>query len=247
MAKIREFLLLTVMATCGEAALVRYDFSGTFAGSTFSSTVMGDPFRTTSPFSSTYNGFVEFDDLVPPSPASDIAVFGATDYAVDFGSSTWTYANDSDHGNDRIVFFRRQTDTEGRFTLTLNQQRNISSLPRDEFLTFQIVGSGTQIYTTTRALSLSSFQSGQVNGGISDYYTDVSTQRTAMLPTGFSTQAASVPEPASWFMMILGFGLVGAASRLGSAIRFGRPSHSIFALAKRQLAPVGSRFGYNSL
>lgn len=70
------------------------------------------------------------------------------------------------------------------------------------------------------------FPGGNNNFG-TEFRTDAAGDVTSLLVTQFSLtpQAAAVPEPASWGLMLVGFGAVGAALR--SRRRTGKPVYSL--------------------
>lgn len=77
------------------------------------------------------------------------------------------------------------------------------------------------------ASSFSDFFSGNVNGAWTLYVDDVFASDTGSVANGwslnFTTSASAVPEPATWGMMILGFGMIGAAARsrkVKTSVRF---------------------------
>ncbi|MBO9577069.1 MAG: PEPxxWA-CTERM sorting domain-containing protein [Sphingobium sp.] len=57
-----------------------------------------------------------------------------------------------------------------------------------------------------------------VNWTFNDNYEPISTAPTETVPAG-SPPAGAVPEPATWALMIGGFGLAGAAMRRRSGMR----------------------------
>lgn len=115
--------------------------------------------------------------------------------------------------------------TDGKLTLNLAQAFNYNS------------GSGNLVLTV-REFSLSSSGAGTVylqadnktkamNSRFSAYSYDwdrTTTNYGQGLVTGFNVAAAAVPEPATWALMLVGFGVTGSAlrrTRRTVAVRFG--------------------------
>ncbi|VXC86980.1 PEPxxWA-CTERM sorting domain-containing protein [Sphingomonas sp. 8AM] len=113
------------------------------------------------------------------------------------------YINIYQGANDALVFAGTLADYTAAATATKTFQANtsykvsVNTLPRTGFATAdaQVIGLGTQAYKYDRSIGFS------LNG-----------------ITG------AVPEPATWAMMILGFGLVGAALRQRRGVQIKLPA-----------------------
>jgi hypothetical protein len=108
------------------------------------------------------------------------------------------------------------------------EQDSTDDLGRDVYKWFYL-GGGTNDLDIFSTLSLeenftySTHGLADMHGSIRDYRSDPTTgQVTSYLGTGFSgvtINVVAVPEPATWALMLVGFGAIGVALRRGSTLR----------------------------
>ncbi len=151
---------------------------------------------------------------------------------------THTYPDDLVFGvysasqNLGLVFFSNAGGSADVNNITLS----FNDLATSQLPQFSQLTSGTYLpsnygeYTFNafnNADSFSDFFSGNVNGAWTLYALDTAAGDTGSVVNGwslnFTTNASAVPEPATWGMMILGFGMIGAAARsrkVKTSVRF---------------------------
>jgi len=183
---------LTLPASAGAA--VRYDFAGTFTTSDIASSFAVEGGFTSG--TGSYSGFVEFD-AADPGPNT----FIATDAFLSIGSYTFGFADPAFSSVSADV-------TPPDFTLLLLSLEDFSAVNLFDFLVFSIHFSNA---TTGIGQNLDPAL-GSVNINLAG---DSDALNGTGIVTSFDLTDAppAVPEPGAWLMMIVGFGLLGAALR----------------------------------
>jgi hypothetical protein len=153
----------------------------------------------------------------------DIAEGDTFDFTIDFlGSQTLTLSNLSQLW---AFSFSGSPESQTNGTGTLSLLDDLGNVIETSFLTTTTEGNfhfGQSFGAGDFASGLSgniTFSGLRYTGTLNDYLADGVTSRNYANNAAFyfTTATAAVPEPATWLMMIAGFGLVGGAMRRRTA------------------------------
>ncbi len=193
-----------------DAALVRYDFTGTLTTSDTASEFAADAGLASG--SGSFSGYAVFDsdlDLDPAAPE----LYESTDFLLEIGAYSFSSAN-SDFANASV-----DTAAPG-FTLTFGSFNDFSSLD-SEFMNLTLsfngalAGLANNPVVPAGSAVLDLFGVNPLDANID----------TLGASGEVEVAAPVVPEPATWLMFISGFLLIG------TALRSGRPFGSAAGVA----------------
>ncbi|WP_185964991.1 Npun_F0296 family exosortase-dependent surface protein [Glacieibacterium frigidum] len=158
---------------------------------------------------------VETFDVAPPAPSTSVQSFTSA-----VGTYTGVNVNDYGFGNGTIyagAYSNVGIDSTGSYTLSLAAPTTYFGLlitSSDPSNTIQFYDGASLVYSYTVGSNFSG--SSFVNFAFSGADDFDSIVFTAASGTGFESDnhtIGAIPEPATWAMMITGFGLVGVARR----------------------------------
>ena len=195
---ILALLTASFVAAPAQAILIRYDFAGTLtaAGPSLFSTeagFVGD--------AGSYSGHIDFDTNAPDQDVGAAELYSPGEFLLTIGSYTFSSSN---LGFDSAAA-SIDPAAPGSFLLNFQSTRDFSALDTGEFLNFSISFPGAVPGPV---------QTPDVTMGIAELTLFGGSDLLAA--SGDVTQidvVTAIPEPASWAMMIAGFGLIGGALR----------------------------------
>lgn len=212
MRKIGLALIGIMGATSAEAAFIRYDVAGTLPafeseGPFASYGPIADAAFHTVPFTgftASYAGYFIFDEAAVDSDPSSLLSFTPVDYALSVGNLLFSSANSA------ATFGLNPTSNLASISLqrSFDLAPTIAGLEDTTFrFSFSVpVGSNPVIDPNSAGnFSVAATASSSTSGGYSGRFSTL-----GQVPTTF---AASVPEPETWLMLLVGFGLLGASLR----------------------------------
>jgi len=135
---------------------------------------------------------------------------GAQAAGVNVNATTWTVGSLTENGAGTIADGgSNNIDGHGSFNLTFDQTDGFTD--RSSVISFTLTNTGA----TTWATDASVLTGNNLGNTIGAHIGACNTGCTAFATTGFATNGGGgvIPEPATWAMMILGFGGVGAMLR----------------------------------
>lgn len=214
-------LSAAMIAGPASATVVRYNFTGVItgesdAGGAFQPDLVGLPYSATfyvdysKGYVSTTPSGTDRSGISGQDPLLEIGTFGGTEF--DFGSG-FAQGAYYDNGNDRGDLFTNFADP----------QRNPAAFigPTASYQ-FRITTDGFNPNDFFYTIDFDSNINNQIRYLDPDTYTQDS---LTLSPATLTISAAPVPEPASWSLMLAGFGVIGGSLRWTSRRRsFGSPA-----------------------
>ncbi len=221
------FVCLALSTAAGAATIYDYELNGSYADA------LGGPSLTGNGGTLGATGLTFGANQGPTLSASIGAVYTIeTKFSFDTTSGyrkIISFANNNvDTGfynlNTRLNFFNVATSSSIDFA---NGVQAVVALSRDAASTVRGYVNGTQVFSFVDTTNIANpgsalffFQddsatgAGEASSGFVDYIRIADTAGSSVSPIG----GATVPEPATWALMIGGFGLVGASLRRRAAI-----------------------------
>lgn len=188
-------LLAASFAAPAQAALIRYDFSGTLNTGDIGSAFAAPSGLATG--TGTFSGYAVFDsDFNLGSAVTE--VYNSGDFQLQIGSFIFSSANPGVDSATAVI------DSSGLFQLSFGSGQDLTAGDLDAMNMSILFSTATSGLEQNPDVTTESF-----------FLSFTNDDPDFLIATGDVTQFATsaIPEPATWTMLIGGFGLLGAALR----------------------------------
>lgn len=190
-------LLAASLSAPADAALVRYDFAGTLSTGDTASAFASD--AGLGGGSGSYNGYVVFDSGANLGSATS-ELYASSDFLLQIGGDIFSSANPS------VDTATASIDSSlANFGLFFGSAQNLTSGANDAMNLSIFFSSGGSGLFQNPDLSTASLSLTFANDDPDNLFANGDVTQFATTP---------IPEPATWTMLIGGFGLIGAALRI---------------------------------